>query len=151
MKHLKIQNMTLNDFENLKKNLRIDFDDFWTVSQLKTEWMGDNRNYIVAKQNQEIVGFAGMMLNPPEMEIMNIVTKKQVRGTGIGTHLLNKIIEIAKNNGIETIFLEVNETNFIAQRMYRKAGFLEIGVRKKYYHGKENAMIMSKKVNNLKK
>ena len=151
MEKIEILKMTMQDYEQIKDVLNSEFDDFWTKSILKSELMGENKNYIVAKQNEEIVGFAGVMLNQPEMEIMNIVTKKNERGKGIGTLLLNKIIEIAKNNRIQTIFLEVGEKNYIAKKMYEKAGFCEIGLRKNYYHAKESACLMSKNVNNFEK
>lgn len=151
MEKIEILKMTMQDYEQIKDVLNSEFDDFWTKSILKSELIGENKNYIVAKQNEEIVGFAGVMLNQPEMEIMNIVTRKNERGKGIGTFLLNKIVEIAKNNRIQTIFLEVGEKNYIAKKMYEKAGFCEIGLRKNYYHAKESACLMSKNVNNFEK
>lgn len=138
--------MTLKDFEQIKNNLISDFDDFWTPSLLKSEIMGNNRKYIVAKQKDKIVGFAGIMLNFNEAEMMNIVTKKSERGKGIGKVLLEKLIEIAKKNHAETIFLEVHKNNQIARKIYENAGFIEIGERKNYYHSTEKAILMSKKM-----
>lgn len=149
MNNLKICNMILEDYEQIKDNLISDFDDFWTPSILKSELMGENKTYIVAKQENNIVGFAGMMANYLDIEIMNIVVKKSERGKGIGKFLLDKLIEIAKNNQFENIILEVNENNIIAKKMYENAGFMQIGMRKKYYQSTENAILMSKKVNNL--
>ena len=149
MENIEIFDMTLEDYEQIKDVLISDFDDFWTPDILKSEILGENKKYIVAKQNNEIIGFAGIMLLKPEIEIMNIVTKKTKRSQGIGTLLLHKIIEIAKNNDFENILLEVNEKNFVAVKMYKNAGFEQAGIRKKYYGSTENAILMSKKVNNL--
>lgn len=151
MESIEILKMTLEDYEVIKDNLISDFDDFWNASVLKSELLGEHKKYLVAKQNGEIVGFAGMLQNPPEMEIMNIVIKKQERKKGIGAFLLNKMLEIAENNKIETIFLEVHEKNVAAKKLYEKAGFCEIGMRKNYYGVGENAILMSKKGNNLQK
>ncbi len=151
MESIEILKMTLEDYEVIKDNLISDFDDFWNASVLKSELLGEHKKYLVAKQNGEIVGFAGMLQNPPEMEIMNIVIKKQERKKGIGAFLLNKMLEIAENNKIETIFLEVHEKNVAAKKLYEKAGFCEIGMRKNYYGIGENAILMSKKGNNLQK
>lgn len=149
MKKIEICEMTLKDFAQIENILISDFDDFWTPSLLKSEIMGNNRKYIVAKQNDKIVGFAGIMMNFNEAEIMNIVTKKSERGNGIGKILLEKIIEIAKKNCIETIFLEVHKNNQMARKMYENAGFIEIGERKNYYHSTEKAILMSKNLKNL--
>lgn len=80
---MEIYEMTLKDFEQIENVLISDFDDFWTPTLLKTELMGDNRKYIVAKKNDKVVGFAGIMLNFNEAELMNIVTKKSERRNGI--------------------------------------------------------------------
>ena len=141
--------MTLNDFEQIQKILLSDFDDFWSPHLLQNELKQKNKIYIVAKKNKNIVGFAGCMINFAEMEIMNLVTKKSERGNGIGNFLLEKLIEIAKNQKIETIFLEVNCVNEIARKLYEKVGFLEISRRKNYYGEKQDAIIMIKKIKNL--
>lgn len=149
MEKIEIAEMTLDDFEQIKNVLTSDFDDFWTPHLLKSELMGENKTYMVAKQNQMIVGFAGAMLNFPEMEIMNLVTKKQKRRNGIGKLLLEKLIKMAEDHHFEKIFLEVNPTNEVARKLYEKVGFVEIGIRKNYYGNNQHAMMMVKKLNNL--
>ena len=74
---------------------------------------------------------------------MNIVVRKDKRKEGIGSKLLNKIFEIAKEKNAQTITLEVNEKNLPAIRLYQKFGFEQTGLRKKYYHNMYNAIIMS--------
>lgn len=140
---IEISEMTLNDFEKIKENLQIEFDEFWKPSILKSELESENSKYIVAKENSKIVGFAGIILLPDDAEITNIVTKKSERKKGIGNLLLAKIIEIAKNER-NSISLEVNEKNEIAIKLYKKYGFEKVGIRKKYYNGIDNAIIMTK-------
>ena len=145
MEKIEILDMTLDDLAQIENCLISDFDDFWSASILKSELMGPNKVYIVAKQNEEIVGFAGFMRNLLEVEIMNIVVKKNYRRKGIGKLLLQKMIEKAKNDGAREIFLEVNENNKIARQLYQNAGFVEVGKRKNYYK-QESAIVMLKKV-----
>ena len=144
---IKIENMTLEDFENIKENLQNDFDDFWTPSILESELKNEKTKYIVAKNENEILGFAGIWIFPDDVEITNIVTKKTERKKGIGCLLLEKLIEMAKKTNRNNISLEVNENNVIAKYLYEKYGFEIVGVRKKYYHGKEDAIIMTKYFN----
>lgn len=146
MEKIEILDMTLQDFEEIKENLILDFDDFWIPEILKSELLSENKKYIVAKLNNQIIGFAGVLLGLDEAEIMNIVTKKEMRKKGVGTLLLEKIIQIARDQKLEKIFLEVNENNIQAIKLYEKFGFEKISIRKNYYHGKDDAIIMSKKV-----
>lgn len=142
---IKIEEMTLQDFEKIKDVLQTDFDEFWKPSILKSELESELSKYVVAKRNEEIVGFAGIIILPDDVEITNIVVKKVERKKGIGKLLLDKLIEMAKQTGKECISLEVNEKNIVAINLYKAAGFEEVGIRKKYYDGKNNAIIMTKK------
>ena len=136
--------MNLSDFEEIKDNLVEDFDSFWTPSILEEELKSENSKYVVAKENNEIVGFAGIWISPVDVQITNIVTKKTERKRGIGTKLLDKLIEMAKETGRDNISLEVNENNMAAGILYENAGFEVVGIRKNYYNGKDNAIIMTK-------
>lgn len=145
---LEITKMQLSDLEQIKEKLLEDFDDFWTVNILKEEIQSEKSQYIVEKQNQEIVGFAGIRIIIDEVEIMNIVVRKDKRQEGMGSRLLKEIFEIAKQIKAQCITLEVNEKNQPAIKLYQKFGFEQIGLRKKYYHNIDNAIIMSCQVGN---
>ncbi len=136
--------MTLKDYEDIKDILIDEFDDFWRPSILESELKSENSKYIVAKENGEIVGFAGLWFSPIDAEITNIVTKKTERKRGIGTLLLGKLIEMAKEEKKDNISLEVNENNIAAGILYESAGFEVVGIRKNYYNGEDNAIIMTK-------
>lgn len=141
---IEIKEMTLSDFDEIKDILQTDFDEFWTPEVLKSELKSDLSKYVVAKENGNIVGFAGVIILPDDVEITNIVTKKTERKKGIGKLLLDKLIEMAFTLK-KDISLEVNEKNEAAINLYKKAEFKEVGIRKKYYNGCENAIIMTKK------
>ena len=89
--------MNLSDFEKIKTKLNSDFDDFWNANLLKDELLKENRRYIVYKQDDEILGFGGITIILDEAELMNIVVRKDKRNQGIGHELLQKLIEICKN------------------------------------------------------
>ena len=74
---------------------------------------------------------------------MNIVVRKDKRKEGIGSKLLEAIFERAKEWKTLSITLEVNEKNIPAINLYKKFGFEQVGLRKKYYHNTDNAIIMS--------
>lgn len=143
-KNLLIRKMEYNDLDNLNIS---EFDDFWNLDILKEELKSDNSKFIVAKLENEIVGFAGAKFIIDEADIMNIAVKSSYRKQGIASLLLKNLIEICKNNHINSINLEVNEENFPAINLYKKYEFLEVGKRKNYYDGKFDAILMKKNIN----
>lgn len=143
---IEIKKMEIEDYEQIAENLQKEFDSFWTPSILKSELENKMSQYIVAKENDKVVGFAGIMILPDDVEITNIVTRSTERKKGIGNLLLEKLIEMSKNTQKEIISLEVNQKNAVAIHLYTKFGFKKIGMRKKYYNGTDNAIIMSRKI-----
>ena len=141
---MQILEMNLDDFEQIKDCLQEEFDEFWTPNILKSELESPNSKYIIAKENENIVGFAGIIISIDDTEITNIVTKKTERKRGIGTLLLDKLIEMTKKENRDKISLEVNENNIEAKNLYIKNGFEIVGRRKKYYNGIDDAIIMTK-------
>lgn len=141
MNNIQISKMTLDDFADIKNVIILEFDDFWNTTTLEQELKTDNSYYLVAKLNNEIVGFAGIKCVLDEADLMNIVTKKNKRNLGIGYSLLIELINIAKEKEIKKITLEVNESNKSAIHLYKKIGFKEISIRNNYYNT-DNALIM---------
>lgn len=135
--------MTQEDLLYLEKNLITEFDDFWSYSILKQEFFSENTTYIVAKQGNTIIGFAGILTIIDEANIMNIVTKKDKRNLKVGSLLLENLIKISKQKNLKSITLEVNEHNIPAIKLYEKFNFIKIGIRKRYYNNTDSAIIMT--------
>ncbi len=74
------QKMLEKDLDNLDLDK---FDDFWNKNILKQELKQTTSIYIIAKENNEIFGFAGINLILDEAHIANIVVRKDMRGLGI--------------------------------------------------------------------
>lgn len=143
---LEIYNMTDYDLSLLKDILIDDFDDFWTYDILQEELNNPNSEYFVAKLENNILGFAGIWKSVDDVHITDIVVKKSNRQNGIGSKLLEKLIQTAKMQNFKSITLEVNEYNLPAINLYLKYGFKNVGFRKKYYGNKDNAIIMTKEL-----
>ena len=95
------------------------------------------------------MGFAGILKIIDEVNIMNIVVRKDKRNEGIGSKLLDEIFKIAKQQKAQSITLEVNENNLPAIKLYQKFSFEQVGLRKKYYRNTDNAVIMSVELTSL--
>lgn len=143
MDNLKISNMTISDFEIISPILSSDFDNFWSPEILKSELNNENSQYIVAKIDAKIVGFAGIWKSVDDVHITDIVVKKDFRKNGIGSLLLQKLITLTKELKFNELTLEVNSNNEVAKKLYLKFGFKELGIRKKYYNNTDDAIIMT--------
>lgn len=140
---ISISKMTLLDLLQIKDTLVSEFDDFWNFDIFKSELKNENSKYLVAKFNNEIVGFAGIWKAVDDVHITNIVTKKCYRNNGIASQLLKKLIELAKRENVLSLTLEVSDNNIYAIKLYEKYNFKKIGLRKNYYSQNENAIIMT--------
>ena len=80
-----ISAMKIEDLENIKDILEVDFDEFWNYETLKEELESNFSKYFIAKQNDNIVGFAGLKIILDEADLMNIVTKKCCRHESIAS------------------------------------------------------------------
>ena len=92
----------------------------------------------------DIAGYVGIWFQGNEAHITEIAVRERLRGNGIGELLLIGSVRAALENGSAVLTLEARVSNFIAQRLYEKYGFQQVGVRKNYYSdNREDAVIMT--------
>jgi len=92
--------------------------------------------------NGGLDGYIAFSLIEDEMEILNLAVRPGSRKRGMGTALLKKAFEICKGSGVAKSFLDVKESNTPARNLYNKFGYVQIGVRKRYYPDtKEDALL----------
>ncbi|MEO8858974.1 MAG: ribosomal protein S18-alanine N-acetyltransferase [Burkholderiaceae bacterium] len=92
-----------------------------------------------------IVGYGILSMGADEAHVLNICIGTQWRSRGLGRHLLGRLVDIARWNGAQRIFLEVRPSNPQAKLLYESVGFSEIGRRPRYYpasDGREDAIVM---------
>ena len=90
--------MSWHDLEIIKPIILSEFDDFWTINILEQNFNNPNAVYFVAKKEDDtnpdsILGFVALLNTPIDIEISNIVVRKQYRRTGVGQQLLNKVFD----------------------------------------------------------
>ena len=141
--NVKIEKMTKEHLNQIKDILQEQFDEFWNANVLDKELENPLSEYIVAIENDEVVGYAGIWQPMDEGHITNIVTKKDKRENGIGKKMIEEIINLAKNKNLKCVTLEVNEHNEPAINLYKKYNFVEVGKRTKYYNNTDDAIIMT--------
>jgi ribosomal-protein-alanine N-acetyltransferase len=102
-----------------------------------------NRSYLVARLDKEVVGYAGMICYGDEAHITNIAVDPMLQGHKIASRLLAEQIRAAVALDARAVSLEVRVTNWRAQRLYARFGFRPVGIRRNYYAElREDALIM---------
>jgi ribosomal-protein-alanine N-acetyltransferase len=93
-----------------------------------------------------IAGYGILSMGAGEAHLLNVCVDPAYRGQGLGRHLLGRLLDIARWNGAERLFLEVRPSNPLAKALYESVGFGEIGRRPRYYparNGREDAIVMA--------
>jgi ribosomal-protein-alanine N-acetyltransferase len=98
------------------------------------------------RMGRKIVGFSVSRIAADEAEILSIALAQSHRGRGLSHNLLLTHLGHLAGRGVRTVFLEVEENNPPARRLYERAGFAVVGRRERYYRqdGGEplNALLM---------
>lgn len=143
----KIEAMCMEDLEEVLEIETASFPTPWSRNSFLYELLENQRAiYLVAKNEfNKVVGYIGMWVVFDEGHITNLAAHPLYRRQGVGKALLNHLINVARENGVKHLTLEVRRTNLSAQDLYEKIGFVHMGVRRKYYlDNKEDALIMWK-------
>ena len=138
---MEFRRMSLDDLNKIASNLN-NFDDFWTFGIFKEELINPKCHYIVAIQDEDILGFGGISVVLGEANINNIAVRFDKRNNKIGSKILLNLIDISKLLNCSFITLEVNVKNLPAIKLYENFGFKNLGIRKNYYKGQFDAYIM---------
>jgi len=118
----------------------------WGESEF--EAMLSERNTLVHRLRigRKIIGFAVSRMAADEAEILSIAVAESHRGRGLSRNLLLTHLGHLAGRGARTVFLEVEENNRPARRLYERAGFGVAGRRERYYrqaNGEQlNALLM---------
>lgn len=116
------------------------FTDGWTLSALEYQADSENSVIVLKKLNEKPVGYALGTVVCGEAELYRIGVLSELRGQGLGAQTLDEFLRECKKRGAEKFFLEVRSRNTPAVALYKRAGFVQIAVRKGYY-GDDDALI----------
>jgi ribosomal-protein-alanine N-acetyltransferase len=113
----------------------------WSEGVFRDELAADNRTYLVATDDGDIVGFGGIMVVGEEAHVTNLLVDVERRGRGMGRTLMVALIEAAVAGGARHLTLEVRKENNAARALYSRLGLAPVGVRPRYY-GDDDALIL---------
>lgn len=135
---------TVNDIEGIMEVERTCFQAAWTYEQYAQGMTQTDRHCsVVARWEGRVVGYAAMDRGGLEAHIATLGVLPNFRRQGIGRALLRYLLQWARQHGVETVSLEVRQSNVAAQQLYRQHGFVPVGQRCRYYTDNgEDALIM---------
>ena len=134
----------INSFNSLGKELNDNFSNLFILDNLLNSEYDKVYGYYI---EDNLIGFIHINKLYENIDIINIIIDKNYRNKGYGKELLDYVI--SNNKDVNSIMLEVRESNKNAIDFYKNNNFKIINVRKNYY-GNENALIMKRDVNNEK-
>lgn len=141
--NLVIEEMKSDDIDGVFEVEKNCFEDYWSKDSFKKELSNNLAKYLVAKVDGKVVGYVGIWFVVDEGHITNVAVHKDYRGQKIGDRLIDKLVQVCRENKIVSMTLEVRVSNIVAQNLYKKYGFKMAGIRKEYYsNNKEDAIIM---------
>lgn len=141
-----VEPATLRDAPRLAQLHGASFHRGWGEGEF--EAMLSERNTLVhrLRMGGKIIGFAVSRMAADEAEILSIAVAASHRGRGLSNNLLLTHLGHLAGRGVRTVFLEVEENNQPARRLYQRAGFAVAGRRERYYrqaNGEQlNAVLM---------
>lgn len=99
----------------------------------------------VDPSTDEIIGYVIFWIIENLIEIHQITVKEIYRRSGVGHTLMKTVLQKAREESVEQIYLEVRKSNQNAIAFYRKLGFTESGFRKTYYQNPvDDALVLNK-------
>ena len=164
-----VEPMQLSDVREVMEIERLSFPSPWSAYAYRYELL-ENRlsHYFVVRQwrayrspkpglldrlrrsprarrsKSPILGYGGFWLLADECHISTIAVHPTYRGRGLGELLLVAMLDRAIELGAQVATLEVRASNIVAQNLYRKYGFRQVGLRRGYYRDRgEDALIMT--------
>jgi ribosomal-protein-alanine N-acetyltransferase len=125
---------------------RVSFPNPWHESTFRGEIQNRSISFplvIVQKEDNQVVGYIVFWQIGEEVQVNNIAIHPEFRRQGLGEALLRHALARVKQQGANFVTLEVRQSNFAAQALYRKLGFQPLGVRRFYYSNPaEDAIVM---------
>ena len=121
------------------------YDHGWTEGIFKDSLKVGYQSWTV-QMEQRIIGYAILSVAAGEAHLLNLAIDPEFQKRGLGRRVLHFLMDSAREQEVDTIFLEVRDSNRAAISLYFDEGFNQIGIRNNYYpadNGREDAIIMA--------
>lgn len=138
--------MTPEDVPFISKLEEQTFSMPWSADSFLEMISKEDARYYVAERDGQLLGGCGVLMIAGEGNITNVVIAPEARNQGIGTAMLQHLMQEGEREGLTAYTLEVRVSNAAAIHVYEKLGFVSAGIRPKFYEKPtEDAMIFWKR------
>ena len=121
----------------------------WSERSVSSELENALSLWIVAMDGENLAGYVGSQSVLGEADMMNLAVHPDYRRQGVGEKLVNTLIDALSQAQVHSLTLEVRASNAPAKALYQKLGFLQVGLRPRYYQNpKEDALSLRKEWEN---
>lgn len=142
---IEIREFEPQDVAEIAELEKVCFSDPWSENSIESELHNPLSCWLVAVENNRVVGYVGSQTVLDGSDMMNIAVAPDVRRRGIAQALVSNLIGRLKERNSRCLILEVRVSNLPAIALYEKMGFIQIGRRRNYYQNpKEDALILRK-------
>ena len=125
---------------------RLSFPSPWTRAMYEEELRQPETSFVLVLRTADapVAGYCSYRLVADELQINNVAVRPECRRLGAGRALVEAVLEHGRAAGARTALLEVRASNVAAQRLYASLGFVQVGVRPRYYaHPEEDALVLA--------
>jgi ribosomal-protein-alanine N-acetyltransferase len=145
---LHLRPMQLEDVETVMQNELSAYEHPWTGGIFR-DCLRVGYCCWVMELEDRVIGHGVMSVAAGEAHILNICVSPGFQGRGLGRKILQRLVSLARDHRVSTVFLEVRCSNRIAQLLYESENFQQIGQRRGYYpgtQGREDAIVFSREL-----
>lgn len=128
-----LQKIEADHLYEVSKIHKASFPKYWDEGEISQMLKSKGMDGLVVSIKEKIVGFILYRIAAGEAEVITIATDKKLRRYGVGRKLMNGFIRLCLTERLESIFLEVDEKNIAAIKLYQSLMFKKVGERKGYY------------------
>lgn len=140
--------MTAADLAAVESIERAVYTHPWTRGNFADSLAAGYQCWVMA-QGGLVAGYAVTMVAADEAHLLNLSIAAPLQRRGLGSELLRYTLQLARDCGARTLYLEVRASNLAGRALYARHGFAEIGIRRGYYPapaGREDAVTMERKL-----
>ena len=156
-KPLNIRRAVRGDLAAMLRIEQASFADPWTVESLATALSLDRMRVLVAESGEAagqggdaasgLLGYVVALVAGSEAEIADLAVAPEARRLGVGRALLQRILSELEVAAVQTVYLEVRESNQAARTLYETSGFGSVGRRRGYYRSPiEDALVLRREI-----